>query len=434
MPRPTPTYPQAGITNRPPDHALLAALTLTTTSPEATRTAVEALRVVIQAELRSDLDHTTPASSKDQPSAETGELGFTDDYDRYHLTVTVGFGAGFYEKLGIPPEQRPQDLIPMPWDKLSDQPDKSDNGDILLQVCTNSVYLAEHVLRRVEEELSGRMAVAWTVAGAQRHNSRSGRVNRQEGRALIGFLDGTANLNPRRSPDDARLVFVDPEDMDYPPQVPTIPPGQANPYGGSQPPGFPPDLRQPPTSEPSWAKNGTYMVVRASTVNTADWDRRTLGEQERTIGRWKVSGSPLDAADDPSKAPVEDPNFSADPDGTVTPLASHVRKTNPRAPEDADRRIFRRGYPLIQATLDGQQRGLLFVCFGRTITTQFEFITRAWTANPNFPRPNSGVDMLRAFEHVLCGGYFFAPPLRRAREPWSWVVPDSDMREEAQAA
>jgi deferrochelatase/peroxidase EfeB len=161
--------------------------------------------------------------------------------------------------------------------------------------------LNEHVQRRVEEELGERLEFAWVVAGSQRHNSRSGRVNRREGRALIGFLDGTSNLDPLNSPDDAKLVFVDPAGVaDYPPRVPSFDPGQPSPYG-PQPPTFPADLRNPPTREPDWTKGGSYLVARASVIDTGAWDDRPLGEQEHVIGRFKVSGSGLDKPDDPSQ-------------------------------------------------------------------------------------------------------------------------------------
>ncbi len=162
--------------------------------------------------------------------------------------------------------------------------------------------------------------------------------------------------------------------------------------------------------------------MRASTINTADWDRRSLGEQEHIVGRFKVSGSALDKPDDPDAAPAE-PDFAADPGGAITPHNSHIRKVNPRGPEDAKRRLFRRGYPLIMANVEGTLRGLIFAAFGRTITTQFEFMTRAWTANPDFPFPGAGPDTLRTFEAVLCGGYFFAPPLENGNKPWSWHIP-----------
>ena len=416
--------PQAGIITRPPDHALLVALTITPTDPGPVREAIEALRVLVHKELRSDLDETTPASSKDVPSAETGELGFTDGYERYSLTITVAFAKTAYAKLGVPDTEHPQDLVPIPWAQLSDAPRKTDNGDVLVQVCSDSIYVNEHVQRRIEEELGDRFAIAWVVAGAQRHNSRAGRPNREEGRALIGFMDGTNNLNPRDNPADHELVFVDPEKVSsYPPQVPAITGGQPNPYGGGpQPPQFPADLRAPPATEPAWTTGGTYVVVRASTIDTAVWDKQTLGSQEKIVGRFKVSGSALDKPDDPQSPPA-DPDYAADPNGATTPLTAHIRKSNPRTADDLARRIFRRGYPLVLANIEATLRGLVFVAFGRTITTQFEFITRAWTANPNFPVPGAGVDALRAFEQVLCGGYFFAPALKNGNQPWSWIVP-----------
>lgn len=164
------------------------------------------------------------------------------------------------------------------------------------------------------------------------------------------------------------------------------------------------------------------MVVRASVIDTGSWDKRSLGEQEHTVGRFKVSGSALDKPDDPTQPPG-DPDYAADPTGATTPVTAHIRKANPRTPDDAKRRLFRRGYPLVVAEVEATKRGLVFVSFARTITTQFEFITRAWTTNPNFPFPEAGIDALRAFETVLCGGYFFVPPLTRPSQPWSWVVP-----------
>ncbi len=419
------TVPQAGIINRPPDHAYVTAYTLNATDPAGARDALERLRTLLASELRSNLDETSPASPKEQPSAETGELGFVDGYDRYHLTVTFGLGSGAFDKLGASPDERPQDLVAIPWAQLSDSPTQTaENGDVVLQVCSDSVYVAEHVLRRVDEELGNVLVAVWTLAGHQRHTSRAGRPSREEGRALIGFKDGTSNLNPRREPADARLVFVDPARVgDYPPARPVEQPGQPSPYGGPAAPQFPPDLRTPPAREPAWTKDGTYMVVRGSLFDARAWDARPLGDQERTVGRWKVSGQPLDHPDDPH-APMAEPDLLGDATGAITPLNAHVRKTNPRGPGDQDRRIFRRGYPLLGATgAGGLQRGLLFVCFGRTITTQFEFITRAWTTNPNFPQPGTGPDPLRAIDQVLCGGYFFVPPATNGRQPWSFALP-----------
>jgi deferrochelatase/peroxidase EfeB len=414
---------QQGILNRPADHLLIGAFQVTAADAAAATASIEKFRGLVHAELRSQLATETPVTAKDAAPPETGELGFSDHYDRYHLTLTIGFGKGAYDKLGVAEANQPQDLRDIPWDLLHDTPDVPANGDLVVQICSDSMYVCEHALRRIEYEMSAELQLVWCLTGHQRHTSRSGRVNRDEGRALIGFLDGTSNLDPAHNPEDHKLVFVDPAAVTtYPPQTPSTNPGQPNPYGGPQPPTFPSDLHAPPTTEPDWTAGGTYMVVRGSTINTGSWDTTTLGAQEHTIGRWKYSGNALDQADDDSTA-IAEPNFATDPSGATTPVTAHIRKANPRGPGDADRRIFRRGYPLITSTVSGVQLGLVFVCFARTISTQFEFITRAWTTNENFPVPGAGVDALRAFEHVLAGGYFFVPPLQHPAQPWSWVLP-----------
>lgn len=43
------------------------------------------------------------------------------------------------------------------------------------------------------------------------------------------------------------------------------------------------------------------MFVGASTIDTASWDRRTLGEQEAAAGRYKLSVACLDLVDDPRR-------------------------------------------------------------------------------------------------------------------------------------
>ena len=161
--------------------------------------------------------------------------------------------------------------------------------------------------------------------------------------------------------------------------------------------------------------------MRASAIDTARWDRETLGTQEQLIGRFKVSGASLDLTDDPAQLD-EPPAFAANPADTRVPLHAHVRKTNPRTSDDLPRRIFRRGYPLIDAAPGALRRGLFFICFARSISTQFEFITRGWTINPDFPTPGTGQDPLRSYEQVIAGG---SPPVRSANKPWTWTLPDA---------
>jgi hypothetical protein len=192
--------PQAGILNRPPEHLLLAAVTLNGSDPRST---VEAIRTIVRAELTSAL---APVGDPSQP-AETGELGFADHYDRAHLTITVGFSASGYDKLGVAQADRPADLIAMPWDKLGETPDDPASGDLVLQICADNAYITEHVVRRLEHSLGSAVQINWAHTGVQRYNSRPGRTARREGRAWIGFLDGTSNLRPSKDDRDSALTL-----------------------------------------------------------------------------------------------------------------------------------------------------------------------------------------------------------------------------------
>lgn len=383
---------QLGVTEPPQEHVLLAALQVNVGDPESAHVAVERLREVVRLELQGDLA---------EPATETGELGYpSGDYEDGQLTVTVGFSTDGYDKLAAPVERRPVDLQPIPPDMLDSSgqaqgAEVAGEGDVLLKIASNDIYVVEHVLRRVEHELSDVITVAWTQTGARRYNSRQGRNLRNEDRALNGFLDGTANLNPA-DPEHRALIFTDHARTDYP-QLPV--PDQ---YGGNV--RFPADLRPPPaTPEPADLDGGTYMAVEVQLIRTAEWDQQPMEEQERSVGRQKLSGEVL---------PTTDP-------------ASHVLKSNPGRPEDAPRRYLRRGYPLIRPYGATLGRGLIFIAFGRTLSTQVEFGRRAWINNLDFPTIGAGKDLLLdrfVQPRLLCGGYYFVPPLLRVTQPWSWAV------------
>jgi deferrochelatase/peroxidase EfeB len=235
------TIAQGGILNRSPEHLLVAALAFAgDRAPVRSRETLGLLQEIVHHELRSDLDNMDASSPKDQPPTETGELGFHDNYERAFLTITLGIAASGFDVLGVAAGQRPADLIEIPWDQLSDAPAKRECGDLVLQVCGDDPYVVEHVVHRVEEELGDRLAVVWTQAGIQRYTTRRSRASRREARALNGFLDGTSNLRPRDNPDDAQLVFVDPDHVHEYPPLPQ--PGQQTGYPGSGPT-FPSELR-----------------------------------------------------------------------------------------------------------------------------------------------------------------------------------------------
>ncbi|MFD9193602.1 Dyp-type peroxidase [Streptomyces phaeochromogenes] len=141
-------------------------------------------------------------------------------------------------------------------------------------------------------------------------------------------------------------------------------------------------------NEPAWAVGGSYQVIRIVRLATGFWDRDTVHEQERIIGRRRdgrwLDGTPKD----------EEPVFAADPRGKTTPLDAHVRRAAP------DRRnpppIIRRGYNYKRGNDD---QGLIFSCFQRDLSLGFEAVQK---------RLNG--EAMANYVLTVGGGYFFVPP------------------------
>lgn len=220
--------------------------------------------------------------------------------------------------------------------------------------------------------------------------------------------------------------------------------------------------------------NGTYLVVRHLVQDVAGFHqfleqetridggsdpegRARLGA--KMVGRWQ-SGAPL------VKSPHRDDRDLAtdnafgyadwDPHGERCPIASHIRRSNPRdslgkepakALELANlHRIIRRGRvygPALAKPLegdDGQERGLFFMCVNANIERQFEFVQHSWCNNAKFAgrydeqdplvatQPEGGgsftlqgtpirtrVNGIPTFVTTRGGGYFFLPGIRALR-------------------
>jgi deferrochelatase/peroxidase EfeB len=128
---------------------------------------MERLRTVVQAEL-----HGHPAD----PTVETGGLGYDDPHKEYDLMVTMALSDSGYTKLGATAANRPLDLHPMPADVLDASGQGrgahiAGEGDVLLKITANDIYVTEHVAHRVEHELSGDFTLRWAQTGAQRYNT-----------------------------------------------------------------------------------------------------------------------------------------------------------------------------------------------------------------------------------------------------------------------
>jgi deferrochelatase/peroxidase EfeB len=158
---PPPAIP-SGIVNRPPDHLMIAAFAFAGDGQSGTNVAtMEGLRQLVERELRSALQDTSPATDKTKPAPETGELGFEDGYNRAFLTITFGLSSSGFSALGVTGANLPGDLVSIPWDKLGDTPQVPDSGDVVLQICSDDPVINEHVVRRVTTELASRLSLRY---------------------------------------------------------------------------------------------------------------------------------------------------------------------------------------------------------------------------------------------------------------------------------
>jgi deferrochelatase/peroxidase EfeB len=250
------------------------------------------------------------------PPQDTGEaLGLTPA----HLTVTFGLGPSLFDgRFGLA-DDRPAPLrtLPaLPGDELD--PARS-GGDLCVQACADDPQVAFHAVRNLARIGRGAVTVRWSQLGFGRTSSTS--RAQATPRNLLGFKDGTANLKAEDVEALERHVWV----------------------AGDRP------------DEPAWLRDGTYLVARRIRMLIEVWDRTSLGDQEQTIGRHKVSGAPLGERDEFATLDV----------GRL-PADSHVRLAAPSTNDGA--KLLRRGYSFTDGLDDrlGQlDAGLFFLSFQR---------------------------------------------------------------------
>ncbi|MGZ8801633.1 MAG: iron uptake transporter deferrochelatase/peroxidase subunit [Mycobacterium sp.] len=265
------------------------------------------------------------------PPSDTGEaLGLPPS----QLTLTIGFGPSFFVKDGVDRfrivDKKPAELVDLPtFPNESIDPAKS-GGDIVVQACANDPQVAVHAIRYLARIGFGTVALRYSQLGFGRTASTT--RDQSTPRNLFGFKDGTANM---RSDETAKLNnFVWVGDGDG----------------------------------PAWLTGGTYLVARRIRMRIEQWDRTTLLEQERVIGRQKGSGAPMGLTDEFEEL---DFNLANDRDEPLIDPLAHVRLVSPENLGGIE--ILRRGYNFTDGS-DGfghLDAGLFFIAFLRNPVTQF---------------------------------------------------------------
>ncbi|HKY65933.1 MAG TPA: Dyp-type peroxidase [Acidimicrobiales bacterium] len=344
---------QTGITHPANEQGLLASFTVTA----GDRAELAAMFGDLTDEIRR-LMSGEPYEDRDPayPPVYTGTVG--NPPPPADLSVVVSVGASLFDDRYGLGDRRPAGLEQMPFlanDRLD--PTRS-HGDVLLSVTSAHEDINLFALRQLARATRDSLALHWMLGGYNRRTeARRGEAGK---RNLMGFIDGTANLDPTDGDVMDRYVWIQPGD-----------------------------------DEPDWTVGGSYHVVRVIRMLVEFWDRTRLSEQEALIGRRKDTGAPLDG-----EAETDVPDFAADPDGDVTPLDAHIRLANPRTPETADDRIFRSGLSFSRGfDAAGQlDQGLAFVSFQRRMS-QFLNTQERLAGEPleEYIRPEGG-------------GFYFALP------------------------
>lgn len=281
------------------------------------------------------------------------------------LTITVSLGASAFDgRFGLA-RVKPRHLQPMagfPNDALDAA---QCHGDLLLQICSHRAETNVHALRDIIKWTPGTLAPRWKLDGFL--PVEAGRAMHETPRNLLGFKDGTANLDTSDAALMERQIWVTADQ-----------------------------------GEPGWAVGGSYQVVRIICMLVEHWDRTPLGEQQTIFGRDRESGAPLGQARE-----FDVPAYVADPDGKRIPLDAHIRLANPRTPETAGSLILRRPYSYSRGlTRAGQMdMGLLFVVYQADLAAGFLTVQARLNGEP-----------LEEYIRPVGGGYFFALPGVRRRD------------------
>jgi deferrochelatase/peroxidase EfeB len=328
------------------------------TSPQGfTSFAVFDVTAATRGALQSLLQRWTAAAAR-MTSGEAPDAADPDDAPGLppaRLTVTFGFGAGLFEKDGQDRfglrARRPEaliDLPPFPADALD--PART-GGDISVQACAEDPQTAFHALRRLARIAAGDARIRWAQPGFL--SSRGAGTPRN----LLGFKDGTQNVN-----------IADPFALD------------TFVWSGLE--------------GPASMRGGTYLVVRRIRLAVERWDAVDVREQERTIGRRKVSGAPAGG-----EREFEVERFDQrDGEGRLTiAVDAHVRL----ASYEANRtRILRRGYSYEDGGVRGYEAGLLFMAYQKDPRRGFVKMFGHM----------AGSDRLMQFTTHVGSGVFAVPP------------------------
>ena len=348
---------QSGITSLPiPEQGLVASFNVQSRDRKGLASTLEALTEEIRGLMAGK-----PPEVRDPayPPVDSGILGEKPPAD--NLSIVVGVGASLFDdRFGLA-DRKPKELESMPFLANDRLDPKLSHGDISIIFEAGHNDTVQFALRQLMRRTRSDLVLRWMVDGYARGIGAGQASEAATPRNLLGFKDGTANLDVDDGAVMDRHVWVSAQD-----------------------------------GEPDWAVGGSYQAIRIIRMFVEFWDRTQLAEQEAIFGRAKVSGAPLGLTGE-----FTDPDFPADPDGKRIKLDAHIRLANPRTPETDENRILRRGFNYSRG-FDGAGRldqGLAFIAYQRSLQKGFLTVQNRLKGEP-----------LEEYIMPVGGGFFFILP------------------------
>ncbi|WP_329175012.1 iron uptake transporter deferrochelatase/peroxidase subunit [Streptomyces decoyicus] len=296
------------------------------------------------------------------PDADTG---VALDAGPSSLTVTFGFGPSFFGRTGLT-KRRPVALDPLP-DFSADalDPERS-NGDLWIQIGADDALVAFHALRALQKEAAGTARLRWQMNGFNRTPGATARP--MTARNLMGQIDGTNNPKPSDQDFDERIFVGRDADQD-------------------------------------WMHGGSYAVVRRIRMLLDDWEKRSLHEQEKVIGRRKDNGAPLTGGSETTPMRLDASGSDGLP---VIPANAHARIAAPESNQGAA--MLRRPFSFHDGFREdgAPDAGLLFICWQADPLRAFTQVQRKLDRG----------DALSRFLRHEASGLYAVPP---AAEPGDYV-------------
>ena len=358
---------QAGVTTPQQDRLHFAAFDVLTGDRAALRQLLAEWTDTAR-RLTQGRDVMTSGEAGGTPDAPPDDTGEAMGLPAAGLTLTLGVGPSLFDgRFGLA-DRRPAALADLPHFASDDLDPERSGGDLCIQACAYDEQVALHAVRNLARMGAGVVQLRYVQLGHVRTTGvqAAGTTPRN----LLGFKDGTSNLDSTKEALTAEQVWVQPGDG------------------------------------PAWMAGGSYLVTRRIRMTVETWDRTSLREQEAVIGRTKTTGAPLSGGNEQSEPDLA----AAGPAGglAIAPDA-HVRLAHPS--RNGGAQLLRRGYNYV----DGLDRtgyldaGLFFMAYQRDPRRQFTRIQQALAAD----------DALNEYIRHVGSGLWAVPPGPAAGRPWA---------------